>query len=73
MDYCNNTNIPVGTKVKIVRNFGNSCEPFLNLTGTATQPFRIGSQKRNWIGVILDQDTMYGRKFNFHTKEIEVL
>jgi hypothetical protein len=73
IQYCNNTSIPIGTKVRIIKNFGNECEPFLNLTGTATQPFKIGCCKPNWIGVFLDDSTMYGSKFNFHINEIEVL
>lgn len=73
MNFCNNTQVPVGAKVKIVNNFGNQCEPFLYLTGIATQPFKTGSQKSDWIGVVLDTDTIYGRKFNFHIREIEIL
>jgi hypothetical protein len=71
--FCNNTEIPEGAKVRIVNNVGNKCEPFLNLIGTATQPFRTGTQKPGWIGVVLDSDTIYGKKFNFHLKEIELV
>lgn len=71
--YCNNTIIPIGAKVKVVKNFGNECEPFLNHTGVATQPYKTGSQQSGWVGVLLDNDTIYGRKFNFHVSEIELV
>lgn len=70
---CGNTNIPLGTKVKIVKNIGNECEPFLNLTGKATHPFRKGCTQKDWIGVELDQNTIYGTSFNFNLDEIEIL
>ena len=71
--YCNNTNIPIGTKVRIVKNLGNQCEPFINLIGLATQPFKIGCCKPDWIGVEFIDETIYGRKLNFHKNEIEIL
>jgi len=73
MIFCNNTTIPLGTKVKVVKNIGNKCEPFINLTGTATNPFKTGTRKPDWIGVFLDSETIYGRNFNFHINEIEIL
>ena len=73
MNFCGKTNIPFGSKVKIVKNFGNECEPFLNLTGTATHPFRAGCTQKDWIGVVLEQHTIYGQRFNFNVEEIEVL
>jgi len=73
MEFCGKTNVPVGAVIKIVKNFGNQCEPFLNLIGTATHPFKNGCKKDGWIGVILCQETIYGKKFNFHIDEIEIL
>lgn len=64
----------IGSKVKIAKNiFGNECEPFLGLTGTIVEPFRTGCRKKRWVGVILDSDTIYGRKFNFELSELEIL
>lgn len=63
----------IGSKVKIAKNiFGNECEPFLGLTGTIVEPFRTGCRKKGWVGVILDSDTIYGRKFNFELSELEL-
>lgn len=64
----------IGSKVKIAKNlFGNECEPFLGLTGVVVPPFRTGCRQAGWVGVILDSDTIYGRKFNFQASELEVL
>jgi len=64
----------IGSKVKVAKNvFGNECEPFLGLTGEIVAPFRTGCRKAGWVGVILDTDTIYGRKFNFELSELEVL
>jgi len=60
----------LGKKVKIVKNFGNVCEPFVGLTGVLTTPFSYGCCKKDWYGVVLDDDTIYGRKLNFHIEEI---
>jgi hypothetical protein len=64
----------IGSKVKISKNiFGNECEPFLGLTGVIVEPFRTGCRKKGWVGVFLDSDTIYGRKFNFELSELEIL
>ena len=73
MEFCGKTNVPIGTIIKIVKNLGNECEPFLNLIGVATHPFKKGCKKEGWIGVVLQQETIYGNKFNFHIDEIEIL
>jgi hypothetical protein len=73
MEFCGKTNVPVGALIKIVKNFGNECEPFLNLIGKAAHPFRKGCRKDGWIGVIFEEETVYGYKFNFHIEEIEIL
>jgi hypothetical protein len=71
--YCGKSTIPIGAKVKIVKNLGNECEPFLNCTGVTTHPYYFGCCKADWVGVYLDQETIYGKKFNFHTEEIEII
>jgi hypothetical protein len=73
-NFCNNTEIPVGAKVKIIKNnFGNECEPFVGCTGTAVNPFNTGCKKPDWVGVIIEQYTIYGNKFNFHKDELILL
>jgi hypothetical protein len=70
---CGTTNIPIGSKVKIIANYeGNMCEPFLDQNGIATHPFKNGCCKSGWIGVILEKESIYGRKFNFHIDEISL-
>lgn len=74
MEFCGKTNVPIGAVVKIVKNLGNECEPFLNLIGKATHPFRKGCTKKDWIGVVFFEDEfIYGNRFNFHIEEIEIL
>ena len=73
MEFCKNTNIPIGKRVRIVKNFGNDCEPFINLIGTATHPFAYGCCKKDWIGVVLEEKTIYGNRLNFHIQEIIIL
>ena len=72
MEFCGKTNVPIGALIKVVKNLGNQCEPFLNLTGVATHPFRKGCTKEGWIGVVFPEETIYGNKFNFHIEEIEI-
>jgi len=73
IEFCGKTDIPIGALVKIVKNFGNECEPFLNMTGKATHPFKKGCKKNGWIGVSFFEETTYGTNFNFHIDEIEIL
>ena len=61
----------IGTRVKVIQNLGNPCEPFLGLSGIVVEPFRFGCRKVGWVGVILDQETIYGRKFNFRVIELQ--
>jgi hypothetical protein len=72
-EFCGKSNILINTKVRIAKNFGNKCEPFLNCTGVTTHPFKNGCRKENWVGVILDEESIYGKKFNFHIDEIELI
>jgi hypothetical protein len=71
--FCGKTDIPLGANVRIIANSeGNLDEPFLDLTGKATNPFVRGCRQSGWIGVILDSETIYGSKFNFHIEEIQI-
>lgn len=64
----------IGSKVIIQNNIeGNSCEPFIGITGIVFPPFQKGCRKKDWWGVILDKQTIYGNKFNFHIDELKVL
>jgi hypothetical protein len=63
----------LGTKVKVIKNFGNECEPFVGLTGVVAPPARLGCRGQGWVGVMLDQLTIYGKHFNFQVEELEVL
>jgi hypothetical protein len=73
--FINNTNIPVNSKVKIKCTIIDTsfCQDFVGLIGTATHPFRRGCCKEDWIGVIFDEETEYGKKLNFHLNEVEIL
>lgn len=73
MEFCKNTKILVGTRVRIIRNFCNSCEPFVGMYGTATHPFKYGSCSKGWIGVILDEENIYRKNLNFHINELEII
>lgn len=69
---CGKTNLPYGTRVRVVNNFGNECEPFLDKVGTAVHPFNKGCVEPDWVGVIFDEMTMYGKNFNFHIDELYI-
>lgn len=69
--YCGKSQIPLGTKVKIIKS--EDTEFLENCTGVAMHPFYLGCKEKDWIGVLLDQETDYGKKFNFHIEEIELL
>jgi len=62
-------NLQIGTKVIIAHNLeGNMEEPFIGLHGIV-----IRFKNKDWYQVVLEQDTIYGKKFNFHIDEIEIL
>ena len=73
MEFCKNTKILIGTRVKVVKNLGNKCEPFVGMFGTATHPFKYGCCQEGWIGVILDEENIYRKKLNFHIEELYVI
>ncbi len=61
-------NFTNGTRVIINKNIhGNECECFVGITGT------IVLQKKDWYRVILDEQTIYGKTFNFHIDELETI
>lgn len=64
----------IGKKVLIQQNIeGNTCEPFIGITGIVVPPFRRGCKRKDWWGVILDKHTIYGSKFNFHVNELKII
>lgn len=61
--------IQIGTKVLIAHNLeGNMDEPFIGNEGIV-----IRFKKNDWYQVILENQTIYGKKFNFHIDEIEII
>ena len=62
-------NLQIGTRVIIAHNLeGNMDEPFIGLHGII-----LRFKNQDWYQVALEQDTIYGKKFNFHIDEIEIL
>jgi len=61
--------LQIGTRVLVAHNLeGNMEEPFIGLQGII-----IRFKNKDWYQVILEQDTIYGKKFNFHIDEIEII
>jgi len=66
--------IAEGKRVRVKQNVeGNICEPFVGLNGITIPPLNRGCQKEGWVGVKLDTDTIYGKEFNFHIDELELI
>lgn len=69
------TNIRVGTRVKI-KGITNKDDKYLNgMTGSVTHPFAFGCTKKGWIGIYLDNtnpDMKYAQ-CNVKTSEIEII
>lgn len=58
-----------GTRVLVAHNLeGNMDEPFIGLEGTI-----IRLKNKDWYQVKLDNETIYGTKFNFHIDELEIV
>ncbi len=70
MENCGKTNLPYGTRVLVKTKFDFDVEEFTNVTGTAVHPFSKGCKEKDWVGVILDKETLWGKKFNFHITEL---
>jgi len=47
---------------------GNMDEPFIGLQGII-----IRFKNKDWYQVALESETIYGKKFNFHIDEIEII
>ena len=62
------------TKVIIVQNIeGNDCEELVGCTGIVNKPYWKGCKDKDWYGVYLDNESIYGRQLNFHIDEIAIL
>ena len=62
-------NLQFGTRVLIAHNLeGNMDEPFISLEGKIMR-----LKNKDWYQVVLDTETIYGKKFNFHIDEIEII
>ena len=62
-------NLQIGTRVLVAHNLeGNMDEPFIGLQGII-----IRFKNKDWYQVALESETIYGKKFNFHIDEIEII
>jgi hypothetical protein len=62
-------NLQIGTRVLVAHNLeGNMDEPFIGKEGVITS-----FKKNDWYQIVLDNGTIYGKKFNFHIEEIEII
>jgi len=67
------TSIKVGTKVRI-KGIVDLDDVVLNgQTGKVTHPFAFGGTGKNWIGIWLDDPSIYNGQCNVRASEIEVL
>ena len=66
------TNIEVGTKVKITGFTGND-SIYNGWTGEATHPFATGCTDKGWIGIRMDKYTVYGFQLNAKETEVKVI
>jgi hypothetical protein len=62
-----------GTKVIIAANSeGNMCEPFVGMEGVIVPKVK-NKRMRDWYGVRLTTESVYGWRFNFHIDELEII
>lgn len=68
------TNIEVGTKVKII-NIKGEDQDLNGRTGTVTHPFAFGETKKGWVGIWLDPNcsSIYGGQCNVKSSELEII
>mgnify|MGYP003418278569 CR=1 FL=1 len=75
INLCGQTNIKVGTRVKIVKNIhgtqNDDC--LIGRTGIATHPFASGCTDAGWIGIRMEEYSPYGTLLNMHESEIEII
>ena len=60
----------VGDKVKITGFTGNDAI-YNGLEGEVTHPFATGCTDKGWIGLRLEEYTVYGYQINAHQGEVE--
>ena len=66
--------LQVGTRVLVAHNLeGNMDEPFIGKEGVIIIVNASHSDKTDWYKVLLDDDTIYGKRFNFHIDELEII
>lgn len=73
---CGKTNIPVGAKVKIIKNTQKDEDWVIGITGIATHPFAFGCTEKDWIGIWVDEEFIenpYGTQMNVNVNEIEII
>jgi hypothetical protein len=66
------TKIDVGIKVKI-KSFTGNDSLYNGWTGTATHPFASGCTDKGWIGIRMDNMTVYGYQLNAKETEVEII
>jgi hypothetical protein len=65
--------LQLGTKVIIAANSeGNMCEPFVGMEGVIVPKVK-NKRMRDWYGVRLTTESVYGWRFNFHIDELEII
>jgi hypothetical protein len=65
--------LQLGTRVIISANTeGNMCEPFVGMEGIIIPKFK-NKRMKDWYGVRLTTESVYGWRFNFHIDELEII
>jgi hypothetical protein len=65
--------LQLGTKVIIAANSeGNMCEPFVGMEGVIVPKVK-NKRMKDWYGVRLTTESVYGWRFNFHIDELEII
>ena len=66
--------LQVGTRVLVAHNLeGNMDEPFIGKEGVIIIVNPSHSDRTDWYKISLDDDTIYGKRFNFHIDELEII
>ena len=65
--------LQLGTRVIISANSeGNMCEPFVGMEGIIIPKIK-NKRMKDWYGVQLTTESVYGWRFNFHIDELEII
>jgi hypothetical protein len=65
--------LQLGTRVIIAANSeGNMCEPFVGMEGVIVPKVK-NKRMKDWYGVRLTTESVYGWRFNFHIDELEII